>query len=353
MSTERGIYLRGGVYWISYGHRGKQYRETTESTSITKARKMRVSRLADLKAGKRPDAEKVTLADLEALVLADYAARRLRSPARVARALKVILCFLGPETRAVDVTTKRLNEYLVSRREAGKADATILQEFAALKRGYSLAIRARELHERPAFPKLEIRNAREGFFEEADLRAILLHLPEYVQAPTQFSYLTGWRTNEVLRLRWEHCDLQAGWVHLPPELSKNKEGRSFPFAVLPPLADLLTEQRARTSALIAATGEDIPWVFHRHGAPIKDFRHVWKGAWERAGIGKKLFHDFRRTAVRNLERAGVPRSVAMKLTGHKTESVYLRYAITTPNDLRDGVAKLAKLHSTITAQSEA
>ena len=63
-----------------------------------------------------------------------------------------------------------------------------------------------------------------------------------------------------------------------------------------------------------------------------------------AGIPWRIPHDFRRTAVRNLERAGVPRSVAMKLVGHKTESVYRRYAIVAEADLREGVAKLAALH---------
>ncbi len=55
-------------------------------------------------------------------------------------------------------------------------------------------------------------------------------------------------------------------------------------------------------------------------------------------------HDFRRTAVRNLERAGVPRSVAMKLTGHKTEAVYRRYAVVSQADLAEGVERLGRLH---------
>lgn len=63
-----------------------------------------------------------------------------------------------------------------------------------------------------------------------------------------------------------------------------------------------------------------------------------------AGLHGRLVHDLRRTAVRNLERAGVSRSVAMKLTGHKTEAVYRRYAITSAADLSEGVAKLATLH---------
>jgi integrase len=65
----------------------------------------------------------------------------------------------------------------------------------------------------------------------------------------------------------------------------------------------------------------------------------------------RLAHDFRRTAVRNLERAGVPRSVAMKLTGHKTEAVYRRYAIVAEQDLIEGAAKLAALHENLTAQA--
>ena len=64
-------------------------------------------------------------------------------------------------------------------------------------------------------------------------------------------------------------------------------------------------------------------------------------AGSRDSLAIRILHDLRRSAVRNLERAGVPRSIAMKLTGHKTESIYLRYDIVDEADLRDGLEKLA------------
>jgi integrase len=66
----------------------------------------------------------------------------------------------------------------------------------------------------------------------------------------------------------------------------------------------------------------------------------WISACEAAGYPGKLIHDFRRTAVRNLERAGVPRSTAMQMVGHKTEAIYRRYAIVDEQMHREGAAKL-------------
>lgn len=67
----------------------------------------------------------------------------------------------------------------------------------------------------------------------------------------------------------------------------------------------------------------------------------WREACKKAGVPGRVLHDLRRSAVRNLERAGVSRSVAMKMTGHKTESVYRRYAIVSESDLREAGVKLA------------
>ncbi|HVT38561.1 MAG TPA: hypothetical protein VHE78_05945 [Gemmatimonadaceae bacterium] len=84
-------------------------------------------------------------------------------------------------------------------------------------------------------------------------------------------------------------------------------------------------------------------VFYRNGHPILSYACAWQSACKAAGVEGRLVHDLRRTGVRNLERAGVSRSVA-KLTGHKTEAVYRRYAITSAADLQEGVGKLSALH---------
>ena len=84
----------------------------------------------------------------------------------------------------------------------------------------------------------------------------------------------------------------------------------------------------------------IPWVFHRDGRPIKHYRRAWLTACTAAGAPYRIPHDFRRTAVRNLERAGVPRSAGMKMVGHTTEAIYRRYAIQDEVMLREASEKL-------------
>jgi len=206
-----------------------------------------------------------------------------------------------------------------------------------------------------------VSNARQGFFEPEDFAAVYAELPKYLQPVAEFCYLTGWRSrSEVLPLSWAQVDFAAGVVRLELRTTKNDEGRTFPFDALPALKRLLERQRQRTKALERETGRIIPQVFHNRGEPIRYIRRAWLSACKRAATVKhpngveeivrahllsRLPHDFRRTAVRNLVRAGVPERVAMELTGHKTRAVFDRYNIVNERDLRDGVSRLAALHA--------
>lgn len=172
--------------------------------------------------------------------------------------------------------------------------------------------------------------------------ALRAHLPDYARPATAFAYLTGWRLkSEILTLQWRQVDFRVGVVTLDVGTTKNRDGRTFP--MIPELRALLEAQRTRTDALQKKTSAIVPWVFHRtqRGRPLKGFRKSWHAACVAAGVPGRIPHEFRRSAVRNLERAGGPRSTAMAMVGHRTESIYRRYAIVDEVMLQEGGAKLA------------
>ncbi|HYV18626.1 MAG TPA: site-specific integrase [Verrucomicrobiae bacterium] len=351
------IYLRGRVWWVQYSFRGRRIRESSESQRSADAARLLRRRLGEIGRGRLvgPQADRVTFEDLEALIKNDYAINGRRSAERLRSSLIHLRAFFG-RTLAIDITGDRLNAYVRQRlEEKPRAQpSTIRNELAALRRAFTLAIQAGRLVDRPAFPTLSVQNARQGFFEEQAVRAVVAAAPDWLAPVIEFGYLTGWRKREVLGLTWARVDLDAGWVRLEPGTTKSGEGRAFPLRGFPELETLLRGQRERTEAVQRQTGKIVPWVFHhRGGLPIVDFRDSWDTACEAAGVPGRLFHDLRRTAVRNLERAGVSRSAAMKLTGHKTESVYRRYAIVAEADLLDAVAKVAQHQARLAAGAAA
>jgi integrase len=191
---------------------------------------------------------------------------------------------------------------------------------------------------------------RKGFFTDEEVQAVLRHLPDWYAPAIEFAWRTGWRSGEVKNLPWSQVDLRAKTVRLEPGTTKNREGRLFPFRDFPQLEVLLRRQRELTLDWQRQHGEIIPWVFWRNGHQLGDHRDSWLRACRLAGVPGRLVHDLRRSAVRNLERAGVPRSAAMKLTGHKTELIYRRYAIVSEADLGEATAKLSRFHAAAQAE---
>jgi integrase len=162
-------------------------------------------------------------------------------------------------------------------------------------------------------------------------------------------YYTGWRINsELLPLEWHQVDRAAGVIRLEPGTTKNRDGRVFKYAEVEEVKAAIDGLWARHEAL-ERQSILTPLVFcRRKGQRIKTFWKRWKTACVAAGCPVRVPPDFRRMAVRNLNRAGVPETVAMKITGHKTRSVFDRYDITSEEDLAEASRKLQALAGTIT-----
>lgn len=350
--TDRhGAKKTGARWWISFPCRCCPQNKHREGSWETKAD---ARRELNVRLGKRArgqtlfGSDRVTFDDLEAMVVADYENSKRPSLPAVKRRLRCLRKVFGG-WKVAEITTDAITAYSAERQK-GAAPATVNLELAALKRGFSLAIRASRLESKPFIPMLVLRNTRKGFFYRPEFDAVIERLPEDLRPLMEAAYITGWRVRSELTTRqWRHVDFHGGWLRLEPHETKNGDGRMFPLS--PRLRALLEAQRERTSILEQATGRIIPWVFWRHrgkgvvveGTRISQFPYGWHRACAEAGVPGRIPHDLRRTAVLNLERAGVARSVAKKITGHKTDSVYNRYAIEESSLLEDAGAKLEAL----------
>jgi hypothetical protein len=345
-----GELKEASVWWMQYSRHGKRYRESTDETEYSKAEKILNRRHDDVAGGRPPgpQVERTTFDDLAEILRNDYRANGRRSLKRVNFAIDHLGDYFGGDTRALHITSDRATAYIVHRQDEGAAPATINRELAALKRAFRLARKDRKVAEVPEISLLQEDNARAGFFEDGQFRGVLRHLPEDLQPLAETAFITGWRAHsELLTRQKHHVDLNSGWLRLEPGETKNRDGRMFPLTAA--LRAVLVKQLDRTKALERSSGRIIPWLFHRNGRRIKDFRASWSTACVDAKVPGRLVHDFRRTAVRNLERAGVPRSAAMKMVGHRTEAIYRRYAIVDEAMLKESALKLDALAEAATA----
>lgn len=243
--------------------------------------------------------------------------------AKIEAYLKTLFAFFG-EIRVTDITTEKIERFIEKRKEDGLANSSINRELAALKRMFHLGARARK-----------------GFFDHREFLALREALPSYLKPVVSFAYHTGWRVGEILGLTWEKADLEGKMVRLDPGETKNEEARTIS----------LNEELLKEMVILQAKRRpECPYIFHRDGEKIKRITRAWETACRKAGLwtfdekkGRmaptRIFHDFRRTAVRNMVRSGIPERVAMMISGHKTRSVFERYNIVSEADLKEAAKK--------------
>jgi len=218
--------------WLKYHQHGRQVRESSGTTNPVKARRMLRDREGDVEKGVpvNPQMGRLTFDEAAKALVADYTVNNRSTLADVVRRVDVHLAPSFRMHRLGEIRTTHVQAFTAARLLAGASRAEVNRELAALKRMFTLAIRAGQVVAKPHIPMLREDNTRRGFFEANEFERLREALPLPLQPVVTFAYLTGWRlTSEVLPLTWSQVDFKASVVRLDPGTTKNREGRSFPF----------------------------------------------------------------------------------------------------------------------------
>ena len=357
------VYKRGQTYWYTFVWNGRRVQRSTKQGNRKAAIDIESAYRTALAKGEvglaPPKRERRTIAELLDSLKADYERDAKSSPQNrslLARARQDFGSKMATELTAVDV-----EKYVQRRKNEGSKNATINRVTEILRRCYKLA----KLTPPDMVRLSEKNNTRQGFFSEAEFRVLHSHLPNDLKDFCRFAYLTGWRRNEIRSLRWS--DIEGNIVRLRGENAKNRTAR---YVVLAGELKSILERRQQERLV---EGVLTSLVFHRAGESVGEIKKSWATACVAAGLGAmtcpkcgepgqmgqqtrcpnckkqrtytgKIFHDFRRTAARNLIRAGVGERTCMEILGHKTRSMFDRYNITSEKDLAEAMERLEQFH---------
>ena len=325
-------------WWMQYTENGKVIRKSTKC-----AKKPDAKDYVDLEMKKWKQRigigvrETITLKALLEEVERDYKLNGKKSADRIKFGKKHLIRNLGENTPIEEITEQSIENYKHTRKGEKAANGTLNRELALLRRGFNLLRIQKRISQGPRISLLQETNVRQGFIEVWEYREILKHLPEYLRPLITFLYKTGWRKSEALNMAWNMVDFNRRQVRLPAGYTKNNKPRIFPFdEELESIFKRLWNEKEQRKI-------GVPNVFlnEQKTGRIFDFRGSWDSACDKAKIGKRLIHDMRRSAVRNMVESGVSEKVAMELSGHLTRTVFENYHIVSTDDLVKAVEKVS------------
>ena len=354
------IYKRGRIYWIKYSRGGRGYYESSGSRKHGDAKRLLRLREGAIERGLpvTPRVGRVTFEEAAAALVTDYRVNGRRSIDHVQRRVTLGLEPWFRGRRMAQITPDDVQRFVEHRQQARRRQRDDQPRAGGAQADVQSRDQARPTPARtPYIPLLQEDNIRQGFFEREQFEAVRRHLHCDLHGVVTLAYYTGWRmASEIFPLQWAQIDRRVGTIRLEPGTTKNRDGRTVAYLEIDELREMIEEQWRRHEAL-RREGMLCPWLFFRgRGKPIKSLARAWRTACRLAGSPGRVPHDFRRTAVRNLERAGVPRKVAMMIVGHRTEAMYRRYDIVTESDLHAAAVKLnaaATVTKTVTVGTNA
>lgn len=354
MATRQGkgcIYRRGKVWWIKITVDGETVYESTESTVRDDAVQLLRLRQGELAANALPSWLKpsVTVGRILELVPADLKAYQKKDLKNVERQIRR---HLGPFFDQIPVkrlSTAKIHEYIAKRQAASAAAATINRELATLRRGLRLALE----HDPPLVGRnfrirmLREDNVRQGYLAEPQYLALRNELPDYQQLALVIAYHVGIRRGELLAMKWDQVDLDEKRILLRGSQTKNGHPRVLP--IYGEMGAWLRFAKAERDLKCP----DNEYVIAHRCKPIRWFYAAWRTACAAAGVHGLLFHDLRRTAVRNMLDAGIDEKTAMLITGHRTRAMIDRYNIRGEKDVMAAGRKLDEFRRQKAAEAAA
>jgi integrase len=357
---ERGtgglIKIKGCRYWYAqvYDKNGKQRRVSTKTPVKQKALSFLRNLMTDMDRGLQfvGDLNKIRYGDLRTALLRNYVERGNKSLQVTADGnetiwgLKALDEFFEYEAASEGklekpglpvsrITTDAAREFAKIRQAEGAANGTVNGSLALLRRMLTLAHEDGKIQVRPKIRLLKPGAPRKGFLPRDQFDKLLSHLPENLKPLIMFLYYCGVRLGEAKQITWDQVNLDESLIRLEADQTKNSEARTVPLPAV--LVSMLNE---------------LP-----HDGPVFDATNLRK-EWHKACVAARqgtltkvegkpdprynglIIHDLRRSAIKNLMKAGVNEKVAMAISGHKTRDVFDRYHIVDVDDVVDAMRRV-------------
>lgn len=228
-----------------------------------------------------------------------------------------------------------LLERQCQRKKNNYMPASVNRVVAVMKRIFNLAMREELVERNPCFKvsMLPENNKRDRVLTQEEFERLTAFLPQHAARIVTMGYYTGMRAGEILGLTWDKVNLKEGFIELEPEDTKTSEPRTI---YLDPLLKDMFAELAKVRHI------SHNFVFTFKGKSIKNIRKSFKRACEKAGIEDFWFHDLRHTFNTNMRKAGVDRSVIMKITGHTTHAMFERYNTVDKDDAQEAIKRLGE-----------